>query len=519
MSGLMQRFTDYFLARYEGSGYLTRARARLLLYFLAIFIFFSFLLQFSMLFAGWYDFVVTLPVTSFLLLGFITSMVLLRKGKFNVSANLLIMTAVIAVITGLIRQPFQELNLSYTSYIYFVFPCVSMCAIFSNVRFLTVVCAILAVADTALFFILRGMSPAQDQKMIVIAFNNTLFCIFFMYIISFFIMRIFRKNVDLANVELRKNQDANTFIKKVLSESSGRVVAAMKNMSSQSDAFSETAHNQASSINQISMTIETISKGIDEVSSNANEQNASLNSLIAILDELSHIIREIDTAIGDSLQATGDIVSKARDGEKYLRNMEDRIGRVKGSSSEMANIIGIINDISDQINLLSLNAAIEAARAGESGRGFAVVADEISKLADRTASSIKSIESIIKTNEEEIDQGLSGVAGTVASISTIIEGVNAVNEKIKTLSDYKMKQSETNTIVNNNAIMVRNRSDEITAAAERQKTAIAEIVKNVASMNDLSQNNSAHAVKMAYDSQALVDLVLDLKKEIEQYSE
>jgi methyl-accepting chemotaxis protein len=517
MPKILTLYSDYFLARHDCSDYLTKARAKLLLVFLTLFLFFTLLLQFSMLFAGWYDFLVTIPITSLLLLGLVASLVMLRIGRYLLSANIFITFATIAVIAGLIRQPFQELNLSYTSYIFFIFPCVSLCAVFSDIRFLTVICAILSLADTALFIILRQLSPPSDSKMIIIAFNNTMFSLAIVYIISFLIMRIFRKSVEVANDEARKSQDANTFIKKVLNESSARVVEAMQVMSDQSDAFSESAHDQASSINRINTTIGTISGGIDEVSGNAKEQNVNLNSLIAILDELSHIIREIDTAIGDSLQATGDIVNKARDGENHLRAMEERIGRVKGSSSEMANIIGIINDISDQINLLSLNAAIEAARAGDSGRGFAVVADEISKLADRTASSIKSIESIIKTNEEEIDKGLSGVAMTVSSISTIIQGVNAVNEKIKALSDYKRKQSETNEMVNSNAVMVRKRSEEITAAAERQKEAIADIVRNVEAMNEVSQNNSVHAVKMAYDSQNLVDLVLTLKQDIERY--
>jgi methyl-accepting chemotaxis protein len=517
MAGIFKKYSNYFLVQYGQADYLTNARARLLMFFLSIFVFFAFLLQFSMLFAGWYDFVVTLPVTSFLLLGLLTGLVLLRKGRYLVAANIFIMFATMAVIAGLIRQPFQEINLSLTSYIYFVYPCIAMCAIFSNISFLTVVCALLILADTALFLILREMMPATDRKMILIAFNNTVFSIVFVYIISFFIMKIFRHSVDLANIESRKNQEANIFIKKILRESSGRVVEAMQKMSIQSDAFSETAHDQASSINRIYTTIDTVSMGIDDVSNNAREQSSDLNALISILDELSHIIREIDAAIGDSLAATDDIVRRARDGETHLRAMEERIGRVKGSSSEMADIIAIINDISDQINLLSLNAAIEAARAGDSGRGFAVVADAISKLADETASSIKSIETIIKTNEEEIDKGLSGVVMTVSSISTIIEGINAVNEKIRALSDYKKKQSETNEVVNRNAVMVRKRSDEITVAAEKQKSAIADIAKTVAVINDVSQNNSAHAVKMADESQGLVDLVLGLKKDIEQY--
>ena len=284
----MQKFSNYFLAGYEKYDYLTNARAKLLLFFLSIFILFSFMLQFSMLFAGWYDFIVTLPVSSFLLIGLVIGLVLLRKGRYLLSANIFITFAATAVIAGLIRQPFQEINLSYTSYIYFIFPVVAMCAIFSNVRFLTFICGLLIVADIALFVIMRQMSQSRDQKMIVIAFNNTIFLhIAFVYIISLLIMKIFQKSVDIANMESQKNLDANTFIKKILRESSGKVVAAMQEMSGQSDKFSRSANDQASSISDITGTIETISRGIDDVSNNAKEQNVNLNSLIAILDELS----------------------------------------------------------------------------------------------------------------------------------------------------------------------------------------------------------------------------------------
>ena len=87
------------------------------------------------------------------------------------------------------------------------------------------------------------------------------------------------------------------------------------------------------------------------------------------------------------------------------------------SSREMMGIVDIINDISEKINLLSLNAAIEAARAGDAGRGFAVVADEISKLADQTAISIKEIDRLIKVNNDEITAGGDNIDSAIDTIS------------------------------------------------------------------------------------------------------
>ncbi len=514
---IMERLRGYFLNNYESMHYLEKTRAKILFYFLIAFIFFTVLLQFSMLFAGWYDFIVTIPMTSIMFIGLSLSLMFLRKGRYMIAADMFIAFSALAVVGGLIRQPFQELNLSLTSYIYFIYPIIGLSAIFTNVRFLTIISAFFAVSDVALFIICRRLESAANQKMVVIAFNNSLFAILFLYLVAFLIMKVFERSVSLANSETEKNVKSNRFIKQVLMESSWHVVTAMNEMSEQSDRFSESAHDQAASIEEITATIEEVSSGIDNVSSNALGQSESLVSLVATLDELSRIIADIDTAIGDSLQSTGEITVKARSGEDHLRVMEEGIGKVRDSSQEMTNIIGIINDISDKINLLSLNAAIEAARAGDAGRGFAVVADEISKLADGTASSIKSIEGLIKTNENEIARGLSGVTMAVNVIKSVIDGISDVNRKIQSLNEFKRRQLDTNLLVNESAKTLKQRSEEISTATREQKTAIEEIVRNISAMSEQSQNNTAHAVKMSYDSQNLVDLVMELKKKIEEY--
>jgi len=113
------------------------------------------------------------------------------------------------------------------------------------------------------------------------------------------------------------------------------------------------------------------------------------------------------------------------------------MGTIAKSSGEINGIIAIIiiNDISDRINLLSLNAAIETARAGDHRRGFAVVAGEVSKLADQTAVSIKTIGSLIINNDREIKTGMQNVSQAIGTINSLIKDIDVIVSHISAISD------------------------------------------------------------------------------------
>jgi methyl-accepting chemotaxis protein len=288
-------------------------------------------------------------------------------------------------------------------------------------------------------------------------------------------------------------------------------------LSSTTTVFADSAQDAASSVEEITATMEEISAGMDNVSKSTNDTDTSLNSLIDMIKELSMIIKEMEGRTKDSLTISESISSNAKAGEDSLNQMKDTMSKIGHSSVRMVDIIKIINDISDRINLLSLNAAIEAARAGDAGRGFAVVADEISKLADQTASSIQEIDSLIKVNEDEIKKGDSNVKGTVEVISAIINSVSSIRAMMNTFFDLMQRQSKTNISVNQEADIVKGRSDEIKTATMEQKNALTDIVKSISEINNLTQTISSGSEEMAGNSEEIARMSEKMKASVESY--
>lgn len=197
-----------------------------------------------------------------------------------------------------------------------------------------------------------------------------------------------------------------------------------------SNSMNSISENQASALNQITSSLETLTLNAEAVT----ETSRSLYDEMSLtVDEINDLKDVNDSLQSDSLhvqQTLGDLLVHSKESLSHIDMTRNRFTTVLEKSSEMTNFINLINDIADNVNLLSLNASIEAARAGDAGRGFAVVAEQISKLADQTSANSKEIERIIRENSSIINESNSLIGESALLTEKLHSAVSGIKDQI-----------------------------------------------------------------------------------------
>ena len=272
----------------------------------------------------------------------------------------------------------------------------------------------------------------------------------------------------------------------------------------------EAIHTTASASAEISSTADTLATAVHEQSSQTDEVATSMEEMSrTVTDNANSAARTADVArqSGNTATTGGQVVeqtvAKMKEIASVVRTSADNIAKLGESSKKIGEIISVIDDIADQTNLLSLNAAIEAARAGEQGRGFAVVADSVGKLAISTASATKEIAGMIKGIQHDTDSAVKAMEkGTVE----VQSGIELADNAGKSIEDIVKGINDLLDMVN-----------QIATASEEQSATSDEISKNVSSISKVTADSAHNIEDVATTANELAKMTETLTALVSQF--
>jgi methyl-accepting chemotaxis protein len=195
-----------------------------------------------------------------------------------------------------------------------------------------------------------------------------------------------------------------------------------------------------------------VSQSADDLAKRTEQQAASLEETAAALDEITANVSNSSKRAEEARTVAIQANESARHSGAVVANAVDAMGKIEQSSSQISNIISVIDEIAFQTNLLALNAGVEAARAGEAGKGFAVVAQEVRELAQRSAKAAKEIKDLIRNSSVDVESGVKLVSETGQALKTIEGYIVTINQHMDSIATSAREQSvglsEVNTAVN-----------------------------------------------------------------------
>jgi methyl-accepting chemotaxis protein len=232
-----------------------------------------------------------------------------------------------------------------------------------------------------------------------------------------------------------------------------------------------------------------VAHGNNELADRTEHQASTLEEVASTMEELAATIQENARRCGEASSITGDFSVTVSRGADRVKSVALTMERINASAKNIGEIVGLIEGIAFQTNILALNASVEAARAGQEGRGFAVVANEVRSLAQRSADAAKEIKKLIDESTHSVDEGARGIHDAAQTMDQVVTSVQAV------------------------ADLVRN----IAAASEEQSQATEEVNRAIVQMESVTQQNSAMVQEAAAAAMDFQDEVQHLDEALVQF--
>ncbi|WP_426663088.1 methyl-accepting chemotaxis protein [Rhodanobacter aciditrophus] len=274
-----------------------------------------------------------------------------------------------------------------------------------------------------------------------------------------------------------------------INETSEQVSSSAQETQTTARHLADAAEQQAQQISTATSAINQIASSMDHVSKNSAESADVAERSVQIASHGAEVVRETISGM-DSIR-------------DQIQETSKRIKRLGESSQEIGSIVELINDIAEQTNILALNAAIQAASAGEAGRGFAVVADEVQRLAERSTSATKRIETLVQTIQSDTNEAVNSMEQTTAEV---VAGARKAEDAGSALGDIERVSHDLSALIQN-----------ISSAARQQSAAATDISQSMNAIREITSQTSQGASRTADSIGTLAQLASDLRRSVAHF--
>jgi twitching motility protein PilJ len=274
-----------------------------------------------------------------------------------------------------------------------------------------------------------------------------------------------------------------------INETSEQVSSSAQETQTTARNLADAAEQQAQQISSATSAINQIVSSMDIVSKDSAESADVAERSVKIASRGAEVVRETISGM-DSIR-------------DQIQETSKRIKRLGESSQEIGSIVELINDIAEQTNILALNAAIQAASAGEAGRGFAVVADEVQRLAERSTSATKRIETLVQTIQSDTNEAVNSMEQTTAEV---VAGARLAEDAGSALGDIERVSHDLSALIQS-----------ISTAAREQSAAATDISVSMNAIQEITSQTSQGASQTADSIGTLAQLASDLRRSVAHF--